>query len=156
MTGKESFSALLAELSNLAGVELQTDEQGSVCLQFDDGITMHLCDAEGDLLALISDTGIDLTTLKPEAQLAASNIFLQINFITPLATRFSIALSPQQTIAVTISEHISCLTGSRLFDLIEVMLEKTRLIKGLIDELIEDGSNAVPMPTSLSIIERFA
>jgi hypothetical protein len=152
----EHFSALLADLERHVGLDLQPDEDGAIRLQFDDGIMVQLCESEGDLFAVVADTGLDLATLPPEAQLEAATLFLQINFVTPLSSRIAIAQSPAQTIVITCSEHATRLTGAQLFDLVEVVLEKTRILKELIADFAGDGSSDASEAPAAHFVGRFA
>ncbi len=152
----EHFSALLADLGRHVGLGLQPDEGGAVRLQFEDGIMVQFCESEGDLFAVVADTGLDLSAMPPEVQLDATRLFLQINFVTPLSSRIAIAQSPEQTIVITCSEYATRLTGAQLFDLVEVVLEKTRALKELITDLHSNGSTDASKAPAAYHVGQFA
>lgn len=152
----EHFSALLADLGRHVGLGLQPDEGGAVRLQFEDGIMIQFCESEGDLFAVVADTGVDLSAMPPAVQLEATKLFLQINFVTPLSSRIAIAQSPEQTIVITCSEYATRLTGAQLFDLVEVVLEKTRVLKELIADFHGQGASDVFEAPVANLVGQFA
>jgi len=152
----EHFSALMLDLGRHVGLDLQPDDDDAIHLQFEEGIVVRICESTGDLFAIIADTGIDLSSLPPEAQLEAAKLFLQINFITPLSSGISIALSPEQTIVATCSDYATRLTGPQLFDLLEIVLEKTRALKELIADLNREGASSTLETSTAHRIGQFA
>jgi|LauGreDrversion4_2_1035121.scaffolds.fasta_scaffold310838_3 hypothetical protein len=136
MQASEAFLALVADLNRHLGVSTPPDEEGAICLRFEDGIQLHLCDSGDDLFALIGDTGIDLQPLSPAAALDLTCLCLQINFSAILSSRFAIGQSPDKTMVLTCSDHASRLNGRLVFDLIEDLLDKTRILRQMIEERI--------------------
>lgn len=145
MQASEAFLALVADLNRHLGVATPPDEEGAICLRFEDGIQLHLCDSGDDLFALIGDTGLDLQTLSPTAALDLTSLFLQINFSSILSSRLTIAQSSENTVVMTCSDHASRLDGRQLFDLIEDLLDKTRLLRQMIAERISAASGSDPV-----------
>ena len=152
----EHFLALMLDLGRHVGLDLQPDEDDAIHLQFEDGIVVRLCESEGDLFAIIADTGVNLSSLSPEAQLEAARLFLQINFVTPLSSRISIAQSPEQTIVATCSDYATRLTGPKLFDLLEIVIDKTRALKEVIADLNRVGANSALEPSTAHRVGQFA
>lgn len=144
MQASEPFLALVADLNRHLGVSTPPDEQGAICLRFEDGIQLHLCDSGDDLFAVIGDTGLDLQPLSPAAALDLTCLCLQINFSAILASRYAIGQSPNKTMVLTCSDHASRLTGRQLFDLIEDLLDKTRILQQMIQERLSKPSESEP------------
>lgn len=145
MQASKPFLALLADLSRHLDLTTAPDTEGAICLRFEDGIQLHLCDSGDDLFALIGDTGLDLQSLAPAAALELTSLFLQINFSTILSSRFAIGQSPEKTLVLTCSEHASRLDGRQLFDLIENLLDKTRILRQMIEERVLADAGSAPI-----------
>ena len=135
MALSSAFPALMAELGQHAQLDLAPDEEGAICLRFDDDVLLQCCDSGQDVFALIADTGIETATIRPEVLSELCEMFLQINFITALSSRFSIALSSTQTIVMTYSDYATRTTGAQLFTVVESLLEKCRSLRQLILEM---------------------
>ena len=135
------FSALLADFGILAAMTVVADESGAAIVEFDDGVFLHIVHGGGDALVVFADTGFELSSLPPESFVDLAEIFLKINFITSLSSRLTVAVSPEGNILVSYADQISRLDGTTLFNLVEEVLDKTRVLRDLIREVVDETSD---------------
>lgn len=152
------FSSLVNDLSQHAELDLSPDDNGAIALQFEDGILLQICDSGHGDFAMIADTGIDTTSLRPDVLPNLMELFLQINFATAITSRFSIGLSSEQTIVMTYSDCATRTTGFQLFELMESLLEQVRSLRQMIQDINTDTE---PLPsegpiTALQLMGKFA
>lgn len=116
---------------------------------------LHLCDSGENVFALIADTGVEIASIRPDLLAALSTLFLQINFVTALSSRFSIALSSAQTVVMTYSDDASHTNGAQVYGVIETLLDKCRALRALIADMSADTNGVAPADAAAALATAF-
>lgn len=146
MPSSAQFSALIADLTMVLGLESSPGEEGdSFSVDLEDGIRVHILDGGDEWVALVADTGIGLSDACAQVRSEALDLLMQINFATVMSTRLATAQGPGKTIVLTSSERIANVNGQQLLEMIDFAVEKARDLRQLLQDIQRDAPSA---PTS--------